>query len=95
MRAGQCVTYDKDLGQGWNHLAAVRKGSELRLYVNGNMISKSSPFNPQDYDLTVKKPLKIGFGEYDYFSGRIREVRFYNRAISEQEIATLQRINRP
>lgn len=95
MKAGQCVTYDKDLGQGWNHLAAVRKGSELRLYVNGNMISKSSPFNPQDYDLTVKKPLKIGFGEYDYFSGRIREVRFYNRAISEQEIATLQGINRP
>ncbi len=89
MQAGQCVSYDKDLGAGWRHLTAVRQGGELRLYVNGRLATKSAAFNAADYDLTVKQPLKIGFGEQDYFTGRIREVRLYQRVLAEREIAAL------
>jgi hypothetical protein len=39
--------------------------------------------------LTVDCPLRIGFGEADYFSGRIREVRLYGRALPPKEIARL------
>jgi hypothetical protein len=91
LQAGQCVSYDKDLGAGWRHLTAVRQGGELRLFVNGQLVAKSVPFNAADYDLTVKQPLKIGFGEQDYFTGRIREVRLYRRAVTDGEIAALQK----
>lgn len=93
--AGQCVSYDKDLGTGWQHLTALRQRGELRLYVNGRLVSKSERFEPDDYDLTVKQPLKIGFGEQDYFTGRIREVRLYQRALTDREIETLQESQRP
>lgn len=58
--------------------------------MNGRLATKSAPFNAADYDLTVQQPLKIGFGEQDYFTGRIREVRLYRRALADREIAALQ-----
>lgn len=95
VQAGQCVSYDKDIGPGWCHLAALREGGELRLYVNGGLVAKSASFQADDYDLTVKQPLKIGFGEHDYFTGRIREVRLYQRALMEGEMAALHELHRP
>jgi hypothetical protein len=58
--------------------------------VNGRLVSKSEPFKPDNYDLTVTQPLKIGFGEQDYFTGRIREVRLYQRVLTDREIEVLQ-----
>ena len=95
LQAGQCISHDKDIGSGWVHLAALREGGELRLYVNGRRVAKSAPFNTEDYDLTVKRPLKIGFGEQDYFTGHIREVRLYHRALADHEIAALHEWQRP
>ena len=59
------------------------------------MVSKSDRFKPDDYDLTVARPLRIGFGEQDYFTGRIREVRLYRRALTDREIGALQESQRP
>jgi hypothetical protein len=33
--------------------------------------------------------LRIGFGEVDYFSGKIREVRLYGRALVAADITRL------
>lgn len=95
IRAGQNASYDKDLGSGWHHITALRQGGELRLYVDGRLASKSEPFNADDYDLTTQQPLKIGLGEQDYFSGRIREVRLYQRALTEDEVQILHESLRP
>ncbi len=95
VQAGQSVSYDKDLGPGWHHLTAQRQGGELRLYLDGRLAARSAQFRSEDYDLTTKQPLKIGFGEYDYFTGRIREVRLYRRALTVGEIAALQTSHRP
>lgn len=89
LQAGACVSYDKDLGAGWKHLVAMRRGGELRLYVQGKLVAKSAPFRAEDYDLTTNRPLRIGAGEHDFFSGQIREVRLYRRALSEQEVQQL------
>ena len=89
MQAGRCVSYDRNLGAGWKHLAAIRRGDHLQLYVNGHLEATSSTFNPADYDLTNDCPLRIGFGEVDYFSGKIREVRLYQRALDADEVAGL------
>lgn len=78
-----------------DHLTARRQGGELRQFVNGRLAATSVPFDAKDYDLTVAQPLKIGFGEHDFFTGRIREVRVYRRALSEREVAVLQETDRP
>jgi hypothetical protein len=89
LKAGECISDDKDLGPGWKHLVAQRRGGELRLYVQGKLAAKSSPFRSEDYDLTTDQPLRIGSGEQDFFTGRICEVRLYRRALSEPEIQAL------
>jgi hypothetical protein len=81
VRAGECVSYDKDLGAGWKQLMAVREGNRLKLYIDGKLVSESTPFVGSDYSLDVDVPLLIGFGEQDYFTGRIRDVRLYRRAL--------------
>ena len=56
------------------------------MYVNDKLPAKSSTFRPGDYDLSRDRPLRIGFGEMDYFSGKIKEVRMFNRALNEREV---------
>ena len=86
MEAGKNVTYDGNLGSGWKHITAVKKRGRLKLYVSGELKATSSPFKRDDYDLSMKEPLRIGMGEIGSFSGRISEVRLYARALDEEEI---------
>lgn len=89
LQAGKNVTYDHALPAGWVHVAAVRAGDGLRLYVNGEQVATSSAFDADDYDVTNDKPLEIGFGSHDYFNGKLKDVRLYRRALSDREIAGL------
>jgi len=91
IEAGKCVSYDDDLGSGWKHLSAVREGDRLKLYVDGRLVATSTSFRPADYDLSNDQPLRIGFGEMDYFSGMIKEVRIYRKALNQYEISELSR----
>jgi hypothetical protein len=86
LEAGKCATHDSELGLGWRHLAAVRSGNKLQLFVDGKPVAVSSDFRPEDYDISNGKPLLIGFGNQDYFAGTMRDLRVYNRALSEAEI---------
>jgi hypothetical protein len=90
MEAGKCVSYDDDIGAGWKHMTAIRKAGRLTLHVNGKLVAQSSPFRSDDYDLTNDRPLRIGFGEVDYFSGKVQDVRIYNRALIGSEIRDVQ-----
>jgi hypothetical protein len=70
----------------WSHVAATHDGTAVRLYVNGTLVGTQ----PAPGSLSgTTEPLRIGgnlvWGEY--FSGRIDEVRIYNRALSAEEIA--------
>lgn len=87
--AGRVASDDRALGSGWNHLAAVREGGRLKLYTNGRLAATSAPFAPADYDLKTRQPLRIGFGQTDYFSGQIADVRLYKGALTEDEIRQL------
>ena len=87
LEAGRNVTHDHALPGGWHHLAAVRAGGALRLYVDGAAVARSAPFNAADYDLSTEEPLHIGFGEIGHFSGSLGDVRLYNRALDDNEVA--------
>ncbi len=89
MEAGKCVSFDDDLGSGWKHLTAIREGGRLKLYIDGKLVAGSSSFTASDYDITTDRPLRIGFGQNDYFSGRINHVRIYKNALTDTEIKKL------
>jgi hypothetical protein len=89
IESGKCVSYDDELAPGWRHIAAVRESGCLKLYVDGRLASQSSTFNGTDFDVSTQHPLRIGFGQTDYFRGKMQDVRAYNRALSETEVASL------
>ncbi|MBX3412021.1 MAG: LamG domain-containing protein [Pirellulales bacterium] len=89
LQAGRSVTHDRELPAGWHHVAAVREANRLMLFVDGNLVATSGEFSPADYDLDNKRSLFVGFGPHDYFQGHLRELRFYGRALSTDEIAAL------
>jgi hypothetical protein len=89
MEAGKSATYDDDIGPGWKHIVAIREGGRLKLFVDGKLVAQSSEFDGDDYNLSTDRPLRIGFGQSDYFAGKIQDVRIYNRAMSEEEVGEL------
>lgn len=89
--AGKSVTRDHELPAGWHHVTAIKRGGRLELYLDGERVEVSRPFDPADYDLTSDAPLRIGAGATAFFRGRLRDVRLYNRTLSASEIRTLAR----
>jgi hypothetical protein len=73
----------------WTHLAATHDGARQDLYVNGVRVSGNSLSG--NLGVTAN-PLRIGGNTVNagrYFAGVIDEVRIYNRALSQAEIATV------
>ena len=89
--AGKSATYDQELPSGWRHIAAVRDGNRLSLYVDGKVVARSTEFDPAKYNLSNNVPLLIGFGQHDYFNGTARDVRVYKAALTPAEVAALAR----
>jgi PKD repeat protein len=84
---------DKQLSTGsrlpantWTHLAATYDGVTQNLYVNGSLAGS----RPQAGTVAVSGgKLRIGGNSIwgEYFTGHIDEVRIYNRALAQAEIA--------
>jgi hypothetical protein len=89
IEAGRNVTYDDELRPGWGHLVALRNGPKLKLFIDGKLAGTSAAFEPADFDLSCERPLRIGAGPGDYFRGRLRDLRVYNRALTDFDIAAM------
>jgi hypothetical protein len=89
MQAGNCATFDQDLGPGWKHLVASRTRDCLELWIDGRFRTSAPAHDGKGYPLTNSAPLKIGGGETASFSGKIRDVRLYNRALDARSIERL------
>lgn len=83
---GRSVSAAKALTPGWHHVAAVRSGTRLNLYLDGKLVGQSRGFEPAQYDLHSNAPLRIGFGQNDVFRGSISDVLFHSKALTEAEI---------
>jgi Concanavalin A-like lectin/glucanases superfamily len=72
----------------WSHIAVTNDGNKIRLYVNGELADTGWS---SDVKAGGEGPLAIGgneaFEEGEYFSGKIDEVRVYERALDEGEVA--------
>jgi len=89
MEAGHNVTYDDDIGLGWTHIAAIRTSESLDLYVNGARVSTRPVSIKQPCDVSNGASLLIGLGEQNYFTGKMRDARFYAGPLSGEQIEQL------
>jgi len=87
--AGAAVSLDRDMGAGWKHVAAVRQGRSLKIYIDGKLAATTES-QGEPLDVSNNEPLWIGFGSQSYFAGKIREVRLYNRALDDREVQRLR-----
>ena len=76
-----------DIEDEWFHLVGVYDDGDAYLYENATVEASDTDFN-------TPEPLSyINIGgeprDGEYFNGRISDARFYNRALSEQEINAL------
>lgn len=74
---------------GRRHLATVRGGGALRLYVDGAPVAEAVSFNLTDYDLATDGPLQIACGQSGPFSGSLSDVRLYNRPLLNADVAAI------
>jgi len=95
LEAGRCVTYDRELAPGWRHVAAVKAGDRLKLYVDGTCVATSTPFRATDYPLANRQPLCIGRGQHDHFCGALGDLRIYSRSLTDAEVQALAAADRP
>ena len=74
----------------WNHIVAVKAGNSASIYINGTLSGSATIGQPLDYSRGFIPRIGGNDGiDFDAFGGLIDDVRFYNRALSAQEISTL------
>ncbi|RKU22545.1 hypothetical protein C6500_03325 [Candidatus Poribacteria bacterium] len=71
----------------WYHIVGLYDGSEMKLYVDGTLESAVK----QGGDVDQAGPLLFGTFGGEKFIGRLDEVIFFNRGITEAEIAELMK----
>jgi hypothetical protein len=70
--------------QAWSHLALTYEGDSVRIYVDGKLVDENYACPP----VSTEGDLEIGGASEvaSYFSGRIDDVRIWNRALDPTEI---------
>ncbi len=87
----------------WNQVGYVREGSNWSFFIHGELLNSGS--NAENYSGSTPNLGYIGaraytYGGYsagarDFFTGSIDNVRIYNRALSNEELKTLYRLESP
>ena len=91
---GQNVTYDKALSAGWHNITVTRTQSGvINLHVDGKHIAASSnnAIDDEVGDLSTGTPLYVGYGQHDYFNGKIRDLRIYTDVLNDLQIRRLSK----
>ncbi|WP_433943977.1 family 43 glycosylhydrolase [Paenibacillus sp. SN-8-1] len=75
----------------WSHVAVTLEGNTGKLYVNGKLVATNTgmSFNPKELKAVEAYLGKSRFAADAYFGGRLDDIQFYNKALTEQEISTL------
>lgn len=74
-----------NFGYGWLHIVGTYDGKNIRTYINGEL--KKTVEHPGEPDMISK--IEIGSVSSPCWKGTIDDIRFYNRILTEEEIAIL------
>jgi PKD repeat protein len=75
----------------WSFVVATYDGSSVKLYVNSNLVNTEYfgfPMSQGQSKLTIGET-EMSNGHWNYWSGDLDELHYYNRALSESEIIEL------
>jgi hypothetical protein len=75
----------------WYHVAAMRNGRKLRIYLDGNIYAETEDILPEEnFDIDNNYPFAIGASVYwdssHFFYGNIDAVAVFNKALNQKEI---------
>jgi outer membrane protein assembly factor BamB len=88
MTAGLVVTQDRALATGWRHVAAVREGPAVALYVDGALVDRRTAAGTLgSAETATSVPLVLGGGPRGSFEGELSRVRLFGRALAAEEVA--------
>lgn len=87
MDAGTVASHDTALDPGWRHVVAVRRGRDVRIHVDGREVARRR--GDSDLDIANDQPLVIGGGPQGGFTGWLRDIQLYDRALDDSRIASL------
>jgi hypothetical protein len=74
----------------WDFFVVTMNGNTLSYYKNGVLIGQNS--SPSAFSLSTNNPLYIGRddpGFTDYYTGKIDDIRIYNRVLTYSEVISL------
>jgi hypothetical protein len=88
------VSAGPNLGDNaWHHVVGIRKGTEIQLYVDCQLVARGGCFGCGVLNTTGSRNVVIGGrenpGSDPYFKGLIDEVGIYGRALSQAEVREL------
>ena len=92
---GHQVAWGHSLPNRWCHVTAIKSAQQLRLYVDGELVAQSFLPEQSDFDLDCESDLRIGSGMNGPLNGRLADVRFYLRALADEEIKALSMQSKP
>lgn len=73
----------------WEHVAATFDGATTRIFQNGVQTASNAQTGTVSQDATVNTRIGIGGSDANAWDGRIADVRVYNRALGDAEIASI------
>jgi Concanavalin A-like lectin/glucanases superfamily len=94
MRAGSVATTDRSLAPGWHHLAGIRRGGSVSLFVDGREVSAVAGL-VADSAAPRGVPLVLGSGPRAGLEGELAEVRLWDRALEPDDVRGLLSLDRP
>jgi hypothetical protein len=93
MRAGSVATADRSLTPGWHHLAGIRRGGSVSLFVDGLEVSTAAG-QVAGSVAPLGVPLVLGAGPRAGLEGELAAVRLWDRALQPDEVHGLVSLDR-
>ena len=80
------LNYEANIGTEWNHVTVTVTDSDTYiLYLNGRQVAEGKSTGRT----CIVRPCGIGGGDWGFYTGKIDDVRIYNRALSAEEVQAL------
>ncbi|MBP7664533.1 MAG: LamG domain-containing protein, partial [Shewanella sp.] len=72
----------------WSHMVYTVNGGDVKVYINGNLLFTGANF-PNVFSVPTTK-FAVGVNFWDTpFTGSVDEIKFYDEAITEQDVQDL------
>jgi Concanavalin A-like lectin/glucanases superfamily len=75
--------------EGWHHLVMIKEGSRMKFYLNNELVADIEDTSSCNTSNNIHMTIGSRGQLVRFFTGKIDDVRFYNRAVSASEVDIL------